>query len=73
MIPTTYEQWKNCIVNDCGIKLSRDFVSDRLKVYENMKHPETKKFIKLYGEQHLNNIIYWFQTASEEMGQRTSL
>ncbi len=70
MIPGTFESWKNCIVNDCNIKLTADFVKSRLKVYRNKRNPETKKFIALYGEQHLGNIIYWLERSATEMAQR---
>jgi hypothetical protein len=61
MIPRTFEEWKNCIVNECRIKLTKDFAARRLKVYEDKHHPETKAFIRLYGEQHLGNIIHWLR------------
>ncbi len=61
MIPRTFEEWKNCIVHDCKIELTESFTQGRLKVYEDRNNPETKKFIKLYGESHLNNIIYWLK------------
>lgn len=61
MIPKTFDEWKNCIVNDCKIKLTDAFVQSRLKVYENRKNPETRKFIELYGENHLNNVVYWLK------------
>lgn len=70
MILTTFEEWKNCIVNECKIKLTKDFVANRLKVYEDKRNSETKKFIQLYGEQHLNNIIFWLNKAAKELGQR---
>ena len=70
MILTNFEEWKNCIVNDCNIKLTKDFVGGRLKIYKDKRNPETKKFIQLYGEQHLNNIIYWLQKAAKELPQR---
>lgn len=57
MIPQTFEQWKHCIVNDCKINLSKDFAQQRLTVYQNSQNAETQKFISLYGEQHLSNII----------------
>lgn len=59
MIPQTFEEWHNCIVNDCKINLTKEFAMQRLKVYENNTHAETKKFISLYGESHLQNIINW--------------
>ena len=61
MIPHTFDEWKNCIVNDCNIELTKEFAKKRLSVYENATHPETQNFEKLYGKQHLNNVIYWFK------------
>lgn len=61
MIPHTFEEWKRCIVEDCGIKLTRDFVIKRLSIYENKSNPETQNFSKLYGNQHLDNVIYWYK------------
>lgn len=61
MIPQTFEQWKNCIVNDCKINLTKDFAQQRLAVYQDKKNNETKKIVSLYGEQHLQNIINWFK------------
>lgn len=60
MIPRTFEQWKNCITNDCKINLTKEFAIKRLTVYQDRNHLETKKFISLYGEQHLQNIINWY-------------
>jgi hypothetical protein len=59
VIPQTFEHWKYCIENDCGIELTKQFAAERLFVYENAENVETKKFIQLYSIQHLNNIIKW--------------
>lgn len=61
MIPQTFEQWQQCIEKDCGINLTKHFARERLAIYENAENDETKKFITLYGEHHLFNIIQWFQ------------
>lgn len=61
IIPRSFEEWQNCIVHDCGIDLSKSFAKERLAVFENENHPETKNFKKLYGEKHLDNIIYWYK------------
>lgn len=66
MIPTTFEEWKYCIVNDCKIKLTIAFIHSRLKVYQAKGNPETKKFVKLYGEQHLQNVISWLKRSASE-------
>ena len=60
MIPQTFNDWTNCIVNDCKINLTKEFAEQRLLVYQNNKNSETQKFILLYGEKHLQNIINWF-------------
>lgn len=60
MIPQTFNGWANCIVKDCKINLTKEFAEKRLLVYQNNKNSETQKFISLYGEQHLQNIINWF-------------
>lgn len=61
MIPQTFQDWKNCIVNNCKINLTKDFARQRLAVYQDKSNTETQKFISLYGEQHLLNIIQWLQ------------
>lgn len=66
MIPQTFNDWKNCIVNDCKINLTKEFAEQRLAVYQDNKNIETQKFISLYGEQHLQNIIKWFQNISND-------
>lgn len=61
MIPRTFEEWRNCIINDCRINLNQDFAAKRLAVYSDKDNPETQKFISVYGESHLNNIIHWLK------------
>lgn len=46
---------------DCHINLSKAFAQGRLAIYEDKDNRETRKFISLYGEQHLQNIINWFK------------
>ena len=60
MIPQTFDEWKHCIINDCKINLTKEFALQRLEVYQDKNHSETKKFVSLYGEQHLNNVILWY-------------
>lgn len=61
MIPQTFNDWKNCIIHDCKINLTREFARQRLAVYQDKSNPETFKFIELYGESHLQNIINWYK------------
>lgn len=61
MIPQTFEQWKQCIINDCRIDLTTEFAEQRLTVYQDETNPETRRFSELYGEQHFQNIIRWLK------------
>ncbi len=65
MIPKTFDEWTNCIVNDCKIDLTKDFAEKRLAVYKDNQNTETQKFISLYGEQHVENIINWLQRINK--------
>jgi hypothetical protein len=60
MIPNSYNEWRECIVNDCGIELTKDFAKKRLEVLSDRSNPETIKFKSLYGEDHLINTLKWF-------------
>jgi hypothetical protein len=61
MIPQTFNDWKNCIIHDCKINLIKEFARQRLAVYQDASNQETQKFIELYGESHLQNIINWYR------------
>lgn len=61
MIPQTFDEWKNCIINDCKIELTKEFTEQRLAIYEDRTNPETRKFVLIYSEQHLQNIINWLK------------
>lgn len=66
MMLRNFDEWKDCIVNKCKIKLTKDFVEQRLSVYEHAEHPETIQFTKLYGQQHLDRIISWYRRVLSE-------
>jgi hypothetical protein len=61
MIPQTFEQWRNCITEECKIELTKEYAQQRLDIYQDNNNPETQIFISLYGEEHLSNIIQWLQ------------
>ena len=62
-VPQTFNDWRRCIVHDCKINLTKEFAQQRLSVYENKEHTETVKFVSLYGEQHLKNVIGWLKVV----------
>ena len=63
IIPQNYQQWRHCIIVDCGLELTPDYISERLSALKNDKDQHTQKFVKLYGKQHLANVIGWFTQA----------
>jgi len=60
MIPQTFNDWRNCNVNDCKINLTKEFSAQRLAVCQNSQNIETQKFVSIYGELHLKNVVSWF-------------
>ncbi len=66
MIPKTYQQWYQCITKECGIPITKEFILQRLAILEDHKNEETRRFISLYGQHHLDNIIQWFKKAREQ-------
>lgn len=67
MIPKTYPEWYKCITEECGIPLTPAFITSRLTVLEDPGHQETRRFVSLYGQPHLNIVVNWFRKASEEV------
>jgi len=66
MIPENYDEWRNCIINQCNITMTKEFVTRRLMIYRNLAHPETIRFVQQYGQKHLKNIINWFNTYAKQ-------
>jgi hypothetical protein len=63
MIPQTFDEWKRCIEVDCGLRLTSDFIQRRIAELADDTHPETRKFVRLYGDDHLQRVRAWFQQA----------
>lgn len=63
MIATTYEDWHRCITKDCGITLTRPYVLERIAVLGDEAHPETQRFVQLYGDPHRHGVLDWFQRS----------
>lgn len=68
MIPKTYEQWRHCIVIECGIPLSRTYVTERMAAWNDASSDETTRFRRLYGDAHWRDVAKWFERAASELG-----
>lgn len=60
MIPGTFDEWKYCITEKCGIELTPDFARKRLKILQDLSMKETEVFIEHYGVPHWQNIVQWY-------------
>lgn len=67
MIPKNYQQWYRCITEECGIPLTQAFITSRLAVLQDPGHQETRRFVSLYGQSHLNSIVQWFKKVREDV------
>lgn len=63
MIPTTYDQWRRCIEEDCGLALTPEFIAGRLSELRDSRQERTAQFVRLYGSEHLRRVIAWFEHA----------
>ncbi|ESQ15800.1 MAG: hypothetical protein N838_09115 [Thiohalocapsa sp. PB-PSB1] len=66
LIPSDYASWRYCIEVKCGLALKPDFLQARIAVLSDAGQEETKRFARLYGDAHLNQILAWFRQAAAE-------
>lgn len=66
-IPTSYEQWRHCIEVLGKIRLTQEFIDQRLAELRDDSHPRTKEYVRVYGTDLLNQTINWFRRAADEV------
>jgi len=66
MIPQNFESWKSCITQSCKIELTDEFVLNRIKCLTDLNLIETKRIIDLYGKEHHQNLIGWFNQVLQK-------
>lgn len=62
-LPQNFDDWKYCIQVSCGIKLTGDFIEQRLAALNDISNKHTKEFIQLYGKDYQEQVISWFKIA----------
>lgn len=67
MIPESYDAWRHCIVEECGIRLEENYIDRRLRTLKDDRHAEVRKFRARYGDTHWQRIISWFERAKREL------
>ncbi|MEM9942645.1 MAG: hypothetical protein AAF939_13860 [Planctomycetota bacterium] len=70
MIPENYQEWRYCIETLGEVELTAAYVNQRLSILQDNQNAETKKFAKLYGEDHLRRTVDWFRRAQNELPSR---
>ncbi len=65
-IPRNYNEWKHCIVTDCDVQLTPEYIQERLDALQDEKDEHTRQFINSYGRHHLQLVISWFKQAQQE-------
>jgi len=72
IIPENYDQWHHCIVVECGLELTPNFIEQRILALQNNKEHYTRQFVNKYGPQHHQRVLSWFTQAREMLGSKTS-
>ena len=62
-IPSNYEQWRHCIIVECGLELTPEFIASRIASLNNEKDHYTQQFVGLYGQQYHQAVLGWFMQA----------
>lgn len=63
VIPRNDAEWRRCIEVDCGIALTPEFVAMRIEALTRSESEEARRFASLYGRDHLQRVIGWFQAS----------
>lgn len=71
MIPANYAEWRQCIEVSCGLRLTTDFVQERLAALRNPADSYTRAFASQYGAAYLQQVIGWYEQALASSGRPT--
>jgi hypothetical protein len=66
LLPQSYESWRYCIEHKCGLRLTRDYIQQRISILSDPQQEETQRFSRSYGPAHLAQVIAWFERAAAE-------
>ncbi|MCR9092033.1 hypothetical protein [Algiphilus sp.] len=63
----SYQDWKHCITELCGIPLTQAFIEQRLAALRDATDGKTRQFVEVWGEPHRQRVIGWFEQAQREV------
>ena len=64
--PKNYNEWRHCITADCGLKLTPEYIDERITALNDDKEHYTQQFLKLYGPEYLQQVLSWFAQAKSQ-------
>ncbi|MBD3894909.1 hypothetical protein IEI94_03460 [Halomonas sp. ML-15] len=67
LIPNSYDEWRYCITEICGISLTESYIRKRINALNDQQDFMTARFIELYGEAHHQQTLAWFEQALGEV------
>ena len=65
IIPQNFEEWRHCILVECGLELTSTFIDERISALKNDGDYYTQQFIQSYGKQHYSKVLAWFKQVRE--------
>jgi len=63
IIPENYDEWRHCIIVECGLALTQDFIDERIAALNDNDQHYTQQFIRRYGARHHRRVLSWFNQA----------
>lgn len=67
LIPNSYDEWRYCITEICGIPLTESYIRMRINALNDQQDFMTIRFIELYGDAHHQQALAWFEQALSEV------
>jgi hypothetical protein len=62
--PQSDESWRYCIEYKCGLRLTPDYIQQRIGVLTDPLREETRRFARTYGNAYLAQVVAWFERAA---------
>ena len=64
LFPQSYESWRYCIEHKCGLRLTPDYIQQRIGILTDPRQEETQRFARTYGNAYLAQVVAWFERAA---------
>lgn len=66
VIPRNYAAWRHCIEVECGLRLHRAYIAQRIAALNDRNDHHTQQFVRCWGEPHRQQVLQWFAQAQAE-------